>query len=125
MAVRTTSAKVLEILDGCTVSSTVVDSFIGTASRVLDSVFSSDSSMTTAQLQDIETWLAAHLISSTLHRQSSQEEVDGASVQYTGYWSKNLDSTSYGQMVMVIDTSGKMAGAGKKLASLKAITSFD
>ena len=125
MAIRTTAAEVLQILDGCTVSSTVVDTFIGTASRLLDSVFSTDSSMTAAQLRDIETWLTAHLISSTLHRQTSGEQVDGASVKYTGYWSKDLESTSYGQMVKVIDTSGKMANVGKKLASMKAITSFE
>jgi len=125
MAVRTTSAEVLQILDGCTVTGTVVDVFIGVASRVLDSVFSSDTSMTTAQLKDIETWLSAHMIASTLWRQTSAEEVDGASVKYTGYWSKDLESTSYGQMVKVIDTSGKMANVGKKLASMKSITSFD
>jgi len=125
MAVRTTSAKVLQILDGCTVSSTVVDVFIATASRVLDSVFESDATMTDDQLIDIETWFSAHMIACTLHRQTSQEQVDDASVKYTGYWSKDLESTSYGQMVKVIDTSGKMANAGKKLASMKAIISFD
>ena len=81
--------------------------------------------MTVNQLRDIETWLTAHFIASTLHRQTSTEQVDGASVKYTGYWSKDLESTSYGQMVKVIDTSGKMANVGKKLASMKAITSFE
>ena len=125
MAVRTTSAKVLQILDGCTVDGSVVDVFIATASRVLDSVFASDTTMTADQLIDIETWLAAHMIACTLHRQASQEQVDDASIKYTGFWSKDLESTSYGQMVKVIDTSGKMANAGKKLASMTAITSFD
>jgi len=125
MAVRTTSAKVLQILDGCTLDSTVVDVYIETASRLIDSVYSTDSTMSTAQLADIETWLTAHMIASTLHRQTSQEQVDGASVKYTGFWSKDLDSTSYGQMVKVIDVSGKMANTGKKLASMKAITSFE
>ena len=125
MAVRTTSAKVLQILDGCTLTGTVVDVFIATASRVLDSVFASDTTMTADQLIDIETWLAAHMIACTLHRQASQEQVDDASIKYTGFWSKDLESTSYGQMVKVIDTSGKMANAGKKLASMTAITSFD
>jgi len=125
MAIRTTSAEVLQLLDGCTLSSTIIDVFIATASRLVDSVYSGDNTMSSDQLEDIETWLTAHMIASTLHRQTSAEAVDGASVKYTGYWSKNLESTSYGQMVLVLDVSGKMANAGKKLASMKAITSFD
>jgi len=125
MAIRTTSAEVLQLLDGCTLSSTIIDIFIGAASRLVDSVYSGDSTMTDTQLEDIETWLTAHMVASTLHRQTSQEEVDGASVKYTGYWSKNLESTSYGQMVLILDVSGKMALAGKKSAWMKAITSFE
>ena len=122
---RTTATEVKQIMDNCTVSDTIVDVFIGAASRLVDAVYSTDTTMSDDQLEDIETWLTAHMIASTLHRQTSQEEVDGASVKYTGYWSKDLESTSYGQMVKVIDTSGKMANAGKKLASMKAIPNFD
>ena len=125
MAVRTTSAEVLQILDGCTLSSTIVDVFIASASRLVDSVYASDTTMTADQLADIELWLSAHMIASTLHRQTSQEEVDGASVKYTGFWSKDLESTSYGQMVKLLDTSGKLANLGKKAAKMTAITSFD
>ena len=125
MSVRTTAAEVLQILDGCTLSSPILDSFIGAASRLIDSVYSGDATMSADQLTDIETWFTAHMIASTLHRQTSQETVDGASVKYTGYWSKDLESTSYGQMVKVLDVSGKMANAVKKLASMKAITRFE
>jgi len=125
MAIRTTAAEVKQILDGCTLSTTIIDAFIGAASRLVDSVYSTDITMSSDQLTDVELWLTAHMIASTLHRQTSEETVDGASVKYTGYWSKDLESTSYGQMVKVLDVSGKMANAGKKLASMKAITSFD
>ena len=125
MAIRTTAAEVLQILDGCTLSSTIVDVFIASASRLVDSVYAADTTMSDAQLEDIEMWLSAHMIASTLHRQTSQEEVDGASVKYTGFWSKDLDSTSYGQMVKVLDVTGKMAKVGKKAARLTAITSFE
>ena len=125
MAIRTTAAEVKQILDECTLSDTIVDVFIGAASRLVDAVYSTDTTMSDDQLEDIETWLTAHMIASTLHRQTSQEEVDGASVKYTGYWSKDLESTSYGQMVKILDTSGKMANTGKKEAKMTAITSFD
>ena len=125
MAVRTTSTEVKQILDGCILDGTVIDVFIAAASRLIDSVYAADTTMSDAQLEDIETWLSAHMIASTIHRQTSQEEVDGASVKYTGYWSKDLESTSYGQMVKMLDISGKMANVGKKEAKMTAITSFE
>lgn len=125
MAVRTTAAEVKQILDGCTISDTIVDVYIASASRLVDSVYANDTTMTDAQLEDIELWLSAHMIACTLTRQTSQETVDDVSVKYTGYWSKDLESTSYGQMVKVLDTSGKMGNLGKKEAKLTTITSFD
>jgi len=125
MAVRTTSAEVLQILDSCTLSSTIIDVFIASASRLVDVVYEDDTTMTSSQLEDVELWLTAHMISSTLHRTTSKETIGDTSVSYTGYWSKNLESTPYGQMVLILDTTGLMGNVGKQAASITAVKGFD
>lgn len=125
MAIRTTAAEVLQILDSCTLSTTIIDVFIGSASRVVDDVFENSTELSSAQLEDIELWLTAHMIASTLHRQTSKDTVGDASVTYTGKWNKRLESTSYGQMVLVLDTTGLMGNVGKKAASMRAVKGFE
>lgn len=125
MAVRTTAAEVLQILDSCTLSSTIIDVFIASASRLVDVVYEDDTTMTSSQLEDVELWLTAHMISSTLHRTTSKETIGDTSVSYTGYWSKNLESTPYGQMVLILDTTGLMGNVGKQAASITAVKGFD
>ena len=125
MSVRTTSAEVLQILDSCTLSSTIIDVFIASANRLVDVVYEDDTTMTSSQLEDVELWLTAHMISSTLHRTTSKETIGDTSVSYTGYWSKNLQSTPYGQMCLVLDTSGLMGNVGKQAASITAVKGFD
>ena len=125
MAVRVTATEVKAILDGCTLSDTVVEGFITTANTLINKIFSGDTECGETLLTEIEKWYSAHLIASTLHRMSSSERVGDASVSYTGVWGKNLEATPYGQVVNQLDITGKMANAGKMAASVKAITSFD
>ena len=125
MAVRTTAAEVLQILDNCSLSSTIVDVFINDASITIDEVFENDTELSSSQLEAIERWLAAHMIASTLHRQTSKEQAGDASVTYTGRWDRQLESTSYGQMVLFLDTTGRMGNVGKQRASIYAVKNFE
>lgn len=126
MAIRTTNAEVLQIMDSdCNVSTTIIDRLIIAASAVVDKVFEGDSTMTTTLLKEVECWLTAHMIASTLYRTTQQEEIGEAKVIYTGKWGKELELTPYGQMVLTLDVTGKMAKAGKAGASIYAIKSFD
>ena len=122
---RTTEAEVKAIMDNCTVDNSVITPFLTAASELVTQVFSGDSTLSDTLLEEIEKWLTAHMLACTICRTTSQEQVGDVSVKYTGYWSKNLESTSYGQMVLVLDITGKMANLGKKGASIHAVTSFD
>ena len=122
---RVTATEVKEIMDNCTVSDPIVETMIGAATEVVDQAFANDTTIGTTLLKEIERWFTAHMLASTLHRQASEEKLDDAAVKYTGQWGKNLESTSYGQMVLTLDTSGKMAKLGKRSASTFAIPSFD
>jgi hypothetical protein len=88
-------------------------------------VYESDTEMTTTMLKEIERWLSAHMVASTVHRSTSEEKLGEASVKYTGYWSQGLSSTPYGQMVQILDVTGKFANYGKRSATIDAIKSFD
>jgi hypothetical protein len=125
MANRVTATEVKQIMDSCTTSDTVVDVFIGAANSMVTKVYESDTEMTTTMLKDIERWLSAHMIASTVHRSTSEEKLGEASVKYTGYWSQGLSSTPYGQMVQILDVTGKFANYGKRSATIDAIKSFD
>lgn len=121
-----TATEVKEIMDNCTVLDAVVETFIVGADAVVTKVFYEDTEIGTTLLKEIERWFTAHMLASTLSRTTSDEKLGDAQVKYTGKWGENLSSTPYGQMVMQLDVTGKMASyAGKSAASITAITSFD
>lgn len=126
MAIRTTSAEVLQIMDNCTVSTTIIDSFITAASALIDKIFEYDTDdMPSTLLEEMERWLTAHMIASSLQRTTDTERLGDAEVKYTGKWGENLGSTPYGQMVMTLDYSGRMKNLGKGRAGIHAVPQFD
>jgi len=118
---RVTASEVKQIMDGCTTSDTVVGIMIDAAEEVITNVFSGDADINDTLLKEIERWFTAHMLASTLHRTTSEEKLGEASVKFTGKWGEKLSSTPYGQMVLTLDTSGKMGNAGKQAASIYAI----
>jgi hypothetical protein len=122
---RVTATEVKAILDNCTVSDTIVDTFILSANLTVTSVFASDTTASEAFLKEIERWFTAHMISSTLERTTITEKIGEVSVKYAGEFKQNLSSTPYGQMVMQIDVTGKMNNLGKRKASIYAVKSFE
>lgn len=125
MAVRTNSEDVLAIMGAPEVDEDVVTSMIGAASAIVDSVFAGDTSLGTILLTNIEKWLTAHMVATSLVRSTSKEKIGDVAIEYAGKWGERLNSTSYGQMVLTLDVSGKMSKVGKAKASMYAIKSFD
>jgi len=125
MSIRTTAAEVKEIMENCTTSDAIVGSLIIAASAVVDQVYSTDTEIGSTLLAEIERWLTAHMLASSLNRTGSNEKVGDASITYTGKWGLGLDSTPYGQMVKQLDTTGKIAKMGKAAASMYAVKNFD
>ena len=122
MANRVTYSDVQAIMDGCTTATGTITTFITTANSIINTVF--DTTDVTLYVE-LEKYLAAHLIASTVYRTTSDEKLGDASVKYTGQWGKKLESTPYGQIVLILDSTGKLANAGKAAASIFAVNEFD
>jgi hypothetical protein len=121
---RVTPTEVKTIMDNCTLTDPVILTFILASNQVVTKVFGYSATEDTLY-KEIERWLTAHMIASTISRTTSDEKIGDVSVKYTGQWGKNLDSTPYGQMVKVLDTSGKISNLGKGEATIYAVKSFD
>jgi len=78
------------------------------------------------QLTEIERWFSAHLIACTKDHQPLSETDGQASIGYQGKTEMALDSTHYGQMCKILDTTGTLAekAKAKTPASIYAVKSF-
>lgn len=122
MAVRVTAADVKGILDNTLLTDPEVLVYITSANTLVNTALGTGDTLI---LFEIERWLAAHLIACTRERQAKQEEAGGAKIQYTGIYMAGLHSTSYGQMCMTMDMSGKLASLMGRAVKITAIPSFD
>lgn len=121
---RTTATEVKEILDNSKLTDAIVDTYITAANALVTDVLE-NSGLGDVLLEEVERWLTAHMISVTLERTAKKEEVGEVKIEYTGTYGEQLSSTSYGQMVMTLDTTGLMTGLGGGTATIYAITSFE
>lgn len=126
MAVRTTATKVKQIIDTDLID-TIVDAYILAANYTITEVLGSDTELSSDHKAELERWLTAHLIAATRERQASKEGAGGASITYEGMTGKGLEATMYGQQVLAMDATGKLAvySGAKRQASIYAITSFE
>jgi len=124
MANRVIADELKEIID-TTRADGVLDTFITAANQMVTEHLGS-SGLSDDQLKEIERWLAAHLLASTLELQVKSEGTKDANISYQGQTGKGLDFTSYGQMVKMLDTTGTLAQVvGMKKASIYAVASFE
>jgi hypothetical protein len=121
MANRVTENDVKAILDNTTLSTSQITPYITSANTLVNTALGTG---TTDILFEIERWLAAHLIACTRERQAKKEEAGGAKIEYTGIYQEGLHSTTYGQMVLTLDTSGTLVSLMGKSAKITAIKSF-
>ena len=124
MAIRTNASDILEILpDGTGLENPAIEAFIEIASGMVDDLDSSQ--LSTTKLREIERWLTAHLITVTKDRQGTKERLGDAEISYANIFGEGLKASTYGQMVLQLDTTGALMNLGKKALSIKAITSFE
>lgn len=125
MANRTTADQVFLIMDlESHVTDEHVERFINMANSVVDDTLGDDTTLGDETKREIECNLAAHFIASTISRISQKEKLGEAQVDYPTL-GEGLKSTPYGQNVLVLDTTGKMTGSGKRRAYIRAIPSWD
>lgn len=120
---RTTIAEVKEIID-TELEDANITAYIDSANIMVTEVVG-DSDMSASFLIEIERWLTAHMISITKERQAKKQEVNKAKIEYTGVYGDQLKMTSYGQMVLVWDTSNSFNNLGKKNATITAVTGYN
>lgn len=126
MAVRATAAEVDQIMDlESSFSDTDIERYITVASAIVDDVLGNDTTLSSTLMEEIECWLAAHLIASTRARMGKVERLGEARIDYMGQFGKNLELTPYGQTVKMLDSTGKMGEIGKTRAYLKTIGNWD
>ena len=120
MATRVTPSDVKEIID-TDLTDTRVQSFIDSASALIDATIADR--LTDTLLTEIEKWLSAHLIATTNERQLRSGTAGPAKADYFGKDGVGLDSSTYGQQVRMLDTTGKLyqLSSGKAKATLQAL----
>lgn len=122
MANRTTVDNV-KLIIATQLQNANIEAYITSANALVTDALGS-SSLNETTLEQIEMWLTAHMIASTQERMAKSEEAGGAKIVYTGNYGMGLESTTYGQMVKTLDTTGKMATLGDKKIVFKAISQF-
>lgn len=120
-----TPAEVKKIMTSCTLEDEQIDPFIVSARAFVTSVLSTDTTLSTSIREEIEKWFTAHLIASTTNRMTSREKIGSAEVEYASKYGEGLNSTPYGQMVLLLDKTGLLANSGKKAASIYAVKQFN
>ena len=100
-----------------------IQGYIQTAHIFLTEVFTG-LKMSGDKFKEIERWFTAHLIAITKERTAIVEKVDVAEITYTGKWGDELSSTSYGQTVLLLDTSGRISNMGKRQVKITVVKSF-
>ena len=108
---RTTTTEVKAILD---TDLTDLDAFILPAGQLVDRVAAADSSLAAAILEEIECWLAAHFASMRDPR-ASKSTIGPTSFTYEGKTGMGLEFTRYGQMALLLDSTGTLVKLGKQL----------
>lgn len=120
MAVLVTAAEVKQIIP-TTILDAVVEAYILAADELVNNVLAGSTTLSAALKKEIERWLTAHMIASTQERKEIEAGAGGAYIKYPDVYGEQLKSTSYGQMVLTLDTTNSFACLGGKTAGMFAI----
>lgn len=95
--------------------------FINQANLFVTNTFSGDTTISDDVLKEIERNIAAHFLHA-LDPRETEKAVSKARSKYSGSFGMRLDSTTYGQNAMLLDTTGKLSEAStRKRASISTI----
>ncbi len=103
-----------------------IEAFI-TASNSLVTDVLGDEGLGTVRLKEIERWLAAHFLSHAgtdkTVGQVVEEQIGDTRRRFSDGQAAfgKLDSSRYGKMALLLDTSGKLAGLGRTRAQFRVI----
>ena len=84
--------------------------FINTANLMVNE-YLSGSGFSESYLKEIELYLSAHLAAMWDQRRS-EKEIGESRFKFQGKWDLGLNSTDYGQKVIILDSTGSLVNAG-------------
>lgn len=114
-----TSTSDVKDLTGTTLDDPIVSNFVDDANVYVDEHLT-DEGLSSAILEKIEKYLAAHFLS-MLDRRTSEEDVGDTSFTFEGDSGMGLKATTYGQQAIAYDTTGTL----QKLSEGQNNVSFD
>lgn len=123
MANRVTVTEVKQIIDiDSTILDADIDVHINAANRIITKYVTA-SEMSTADLKECERWLSAHFVAMGRDPISDEEKAGPVGETKGHRLEVGLNNTRYGQMAMVIDTSGALAmlSKGSKKATMHTL----
>lgn len=124
MSVRTTKTAVRYVIQTA-LADDAIDALIKQANLMVTRVVGNEG-LAEDLLKDLETWLTAHLIAVGKERQPISEKVGDIWLTFEKTGMKGyLSSTSYGQTVLFLDTTGNFQKRSLKQASITAIKQND
>lgn len=120
----TTIAKVKQIIN-TGLSDVDITALITTAETIRAAKLGTTSGLGDSTIELIDTYLTAHIIATTRERQTSEEKIGEVTMKFQGAYGEYLNATSYGQMILMLDTTGAFATVGKKKVQINVIQQFD
>lgn len=115
-----TNVTTVRIIINSALGDTDINSVIEQANRIVTRQLG-DTDLVAAVLTDIETWLTAHIIAITKERQMQIEKVGDVVLEYNANPGQFLESTTYGQMALMLDSSGTLGRSMLRKARIRAI----
>jgi hypothetical protein len=97
-----------------------IDNFIGDANLIITEKLSG-ANVNEDLKEGLEKWLAAHLIAMSKKRQLQGQKVSDVDMRYAGKFGLNLEHTTYGQTVILLDPTGILRETRKRPAKLRSI----
>jgi hypothetical protein len=125
MMARVTEGEVKELIP----TTETITAQINAANVVVTEKLGSNGTITADHLKEIERWLAAHLVACSIERQTTKEKIGATAAEFVGSQQGaaglGLNLTTYGQQVLVLDTTGTLANLGKRKARIDTIEAID
>ena len=92
---------------------TAITACLASANAFLTDLFDATDKISEATIKEIERWLTAHLIASTITQQVSEAKAGSAEVKFQGTTGMRLDATRYGQNAVSLDPTNKLSDVVK------------
>lgn len=109
MAIRVTAHEVIELLPTSLADRVVKGNMITTASNYVD-VHLASAGHSATTLKHIEMYLAAHCVAITEEKGGIvSDEFGDSKVEFAEVYGEGFNSTRFGQMAIILDTSGTLA----------------